>query len=75
MDIWIQDRLPNENKIILVFDNLEGLCLGYFVNMTFYSLDGIAMRDVCAWCSIPDRPSKRDILLGKVINKNIMRLE
>ena len=72
---WTYDRLPEENRVILLFNNFEGLCLGYFARGTFYSLrEGIELRDVCAWCYVPDKPDKYERVLDRVLNKNMMRL-
>ena len=55
---WITDVLPEENRIVLIYDTLEGLSIGYYTasSQMFYDLYGTPLRNVCAWIYVPDKP-------------------
>lgn len=73
---WVTDNLPEENKMLLVFDNIEGLEIGYYSSMgqTFYTLDNMKLDNVCAWIYVPEKPKDFSRIVDKVRNRNFIEV-
>ena len=72
IEMWNVTELPEENRLLLLYDTMNGLKIGYFSAdlRMFYSLEDVPLRDVSAWLYVPNKPNTYARVLDTVRNKN-----
>ena len=71
---WISDKLPEENRILLLYDMIRGLELGYYDAkfQMFYTLDNEFINNVSGWIYVPDRPNSIVRVIDTVRQNNFV---
>lgn len=59
MNEWIKvsDKLPEENKDVLVYDSEVGICIAWLDDEDWYAL-GLNYVDVTHWMPLPEIPEE-----------------
>ena len=72
--MWKTDELPEENRILLVYDMMCGLNIGYYdaEYQQFRSLDDSLLNNVSAWLYVPDKPNSIKRVIDTVRNHNFV---
>ena len=72
--MWITDELPEENRILLVYDMMCGLSIGYYdaEYQQFRSINDELLSNVSAWMYVPDKPNSIKRVIDTVRNHNFV---